>query len=112
MSEFVFLYRIPQPPEPPSPREMQERMSRWMAWMKDLDARGHIAAAGHPLAGAGAVVGRGSHRDGPYAETKDIVMGFTVIAAKDLEEAIALAETCPIVVGGGGVVEVRPIARM
>lgn len=111
MSEFVFLYRIPQG-EPPSPREMQERMAAWMRWMKDLDEKGHIAGMGHPLANAGAVVKKGSHRDGPYAETKDIVMGFTVIAAKDLEEAMQLAGTCPIVVGGGGLVEVRPVAGM
>ncbi len=111
MSEFVFLYRIPQG-APPSPREMQERMAAWMKWMKGLEQKGHIVAAGHPLANAGGVVKKSGHSDGPYAETKDLVMGFTVITAKDLAEAMELAEGCPIVVGVCGMVEVRPVAGM
>lgn len=111
MSEFVFLYRIPQT-EPPSPREMQERMAAWMKWMKELEEKGHLVNAGSPLVNAGGLVRKGGHSDGPYAETKDIVMGFSVISAKDAAEAMKLADGCPIVVGGGGLVEVRPIAKM
>lgn len=111
MSKFVFLYRIPQG-APPSPREMQERMAAWMKWMKGLEDEGHVVAAGHPLASAGAVVKKGGHSDGPYAETKDLVMGFTVVSAEDLAEAMDLAAGCPIVVGGGGMVEVRPVVEM
>lgn len=111
MSEFVFLYRFPQGAAP-SPREMQDRMAAWMKWMKGLEDSGHLVTRGHPLASAGGVVKKGSHHDGPYAETKDIVMGFTVIVAEDLAQAMRLAEGCPIVVGGGGMVEVRPVARM
>ena len=34
--------------------------------------------------------------DGPYAETKDLVCGFTIVEAKDLEEAVELTRGCPI----------------
>jgi hypothetical protein len=112
MSQFVYLYRLPPMP-PASPQVIQERIQTWTAWMKGLDAKGHIASPGHPLKLAGGVVREpgGSFTDGPYAETKDVIIGFSVIEAKDLAEALALAATCPIV-GPGGLVEVRPVAQM
>lgn len=109
MSRFVFLYRMPHAAPPPSPREMQQRMEKWMAWMKGLEAAGHVAEGGEPLAPTGSVVGEDGVSDGPYAEAKDIVMGFSIIEASDLAEAQRLAAGCPIVPAGGGVVEVRPV---
>jgi hypothetical protein len=114
MSQFVFLYRLP-PMAPPTPQQMQERMQVWMEWMRGLQQKGHVAAAGHPLANAGGVVKdrQGTFSDGPYAETKDIVIGFTVIEAKDLSEALTLAAGCPMLGGGSGaLVEVRPVAQL
>jgi len=39
---------------------------------------------------------------------KDLVAGFTLIEARDLDEAVRLSVGCPILEGGGSV-EVRPI---
>jgi hypothetical protein len=49
--------------------------------------------------------------DGPYVEAKDIVLGFIVVTAASLDEAVQLASGCPIVEGGGSV-EVRPVATL
>ena len=46
--------------------------------------------------------------DGPYAETKDIVGGYSLIEARNLDEAAALASGCPGI-QRGGLVEVRPV---
>ena len=46
--------------------------------------------------------------DGPFLETKEVVLGFCVIEAADLDEALKIAGTNPICHQGGGV-EVRPI---
>ena len=46
--------------------------------------------------------------DGPFAEAKDVVGGFTLIQARDLEQAVELSKACPILEGGGSV-EVRPV---
>jgi hypothetical protein len=46
--------------------------------------------------------------DGPFAEAKDVVGGFTLIQARDLEQAAELSKGCPILEVGGSV-EVRPI---
>lgn len=37
--------------------------------------------------------------------------GFSVIDAKDLDEAVRIAESCPLL-ELGGVVEVRPVRRL
>ena len=42
--------------------------------------------------------------DGPFAETTEVLGGFYLIEAADLDEAIALAKELP-----EGVVEIRPI---
>jgi len=48
--------------------------------------------------------------DGPFAETKEQIGGFILIAARDLDEAIKLASAIPAVRLGG--VEVRPIKEV
>ncbi len=47
--------------------------------------------------------------DGPYFETKEVIVGFYVIEAPNLEAAVVTARANPIVQRGGGV-EVRPVA--
>jgi hypothetical protein len=108
MSEFTFLYRGRNTSA--SPEQMQKTMQKWQAWFKELSANGHIKNIGHPLEHAGKVV-RGERKtvtDGPFAESKDVVGGFTIIEASDLDQAAELSKGCPILEAGGSV-EVRPI---
>jgi hypothetical protein len=44
--------------------------------------------------------------DGPFVETKEVLGGYYLIEAKDLDEALGVAKLCPAPHGG---VEVRPI---
>jgi hypothetical protein len=113
MSEFVYLYRRPVLP-PGSPQEMQERMKRWRAWFDSLEKRGHLANLGQPLHQSEGVVVRdakGRFTDGPYAETKDVIMGYSLIKANDLEQARALVADWPGY-EDGGVIEIRPVMKM
>ncbi len=106
MSQFVFLYREAKTP---TPEELEERMARCLAWFEALRAEGHLAAYGHPLNRTdGRVVRKGDVTDGPYAETKDIVIGFSVVEAPDLDQACRLADACPLV-EAGCLVEIRPV---
>jgi len=63
---------------------------------------------GEPVKRTGKVVSGKLVTDGPYAEAKDIVLGFIVVEARDLAEATELSRACPIAIGGGSV-EVRPV---
>jgi hypothetical protein len=44
--------------------------------------------------------------DGPYTEGKEGVVGLFIVRAADFDEAVAIAQTCPLVTIGGSV-EVR-----
>ena len=46
--------------------------------------------------------------DGPFIDAKEIVAGFYIIEAPDLDAALAIAGTNPVIREGGGV-EVRPV---
>lgn len=111
MSEFVFLYRGQRPQG--SPEQMQQVMQKWLVWMKELGASGNLKSAGLPLEKSGKLVTGSSKKivDGPYAEAKDIVGGFTIVEAKDIMHATELAKGCPGLEAGIDV-EVRPAMSM
>jgi hypothetical protein len=48
--------------------------------------------------------------DGPYSETKEVLGGYYVVEAADLDEALKWASELPLLPGGA--VEVRPAAPM
>lgn len=96
-----------------SPEDVQQFMGKFTAWMDDLNARGIIESA-HPLASEGKhVSGKGGQNvaDGPYAESKEAVGGFFLLAVADEAEALAIARTSPVL-DYGGAVEVRPVIAM
>jgi hypothetical protein len=108
MTEFTYLFRGRQMSG--SPEQRQKHMEKWVAWFKDLTGKGIIKDPGHPLDFTGKVV-NGNHKivkDGPYAEAKDVVGGFIVVEAKDLDHAVEISKGCPILEVGGSV-EVRPV---
>jgi len=53
--------------------------------------------------------GRTLMTDGPFADTKEVLGGFALFEAANLDEAIELAERIPAA-RFGGVVEIRPVA--
>ena len=116
MAEFLFLYRNSQEAYREtfsSPEKAQQSIKKWRAWFKDLGDKGYLKNPGQPLERVGKVVGGKSKTitDGPYSETKDVVGGFSVVEAKDLDQAAHLASGCPITEIGGSV-EVRPVMQL
>ena len=111
MSEFLFLYRGKAPSG--SPEEMQRQMERWTAWFRGLEAQGCLKDIGHPLERTGKLVSgrRKTVNDGPFAEAKDAIGGYTLIEAADLTQASEIAKGCPGL-DVGRIVEVRPIRTM
>lgn len=111
MAEFAYLYRGGARPE--SAEQSQQVMQKWIAWMKDLAEKGHMVDRGQPLERSGKIVHGGARTvtDGPFAEAKDVIGGFTLIRASDIAEAAELAKGCPILERGGDV-EVRPVMQM
>jgi hypothetical protein len=111
MNEFVFLYRGGGAGR--SPEQAQQMMQKWMAWFKELAEKGHLKDRGQPLEPTGKLVSgkRKTVNDGPFAEAKDVVGGYTLILAKDLNQAAELSKGCPIFEVDGQV-EVRPVMKL
>jgi hypothetical protein len=116
MSEYIYLFRATEAQSQQAmgtPELAQKSMQAWLGWIRNLETKGHLKNPGQPLDRTGAVV-RGRDRvitDGPFAEAKDLVLGFTIVEARDVAEAAELAKGCPILEGGGSV-EIRPVRKM
>src|SRR5699024_10245907 len=85
------------------------------AYAKSLEDNGHLIAgqALEPVATATTVRVRNGKTlvtDGPFAETKEQLAGFYMIYARDLNEAIRIAENIPPARVGS--IEVRPIRTL
>jgi hypothetical protein len=116
MSEFVFLYRNTAEARRATmatPEQAQQTLLKWRAWFKDMSDKGHVKSIGQPLEDSGKlVVGRKKTvTDGPYSETKDLIGGYSLIEARDLDQAAQIAFGCPVLESGGSV-EVRPVWQM
>jgi len=82
------------------------------AYDDQLDAEGRlvVAHALQPTRTAKTVrvrEGRISATDGPFMETREVLGGFILIEAADMDEAVAIAAGIPL--AQRGAVEVRPI---
>jgi hypothetical protein len=80
-----------------------------------INSSGHYLGAAplHPTSTATSVRVREGKRfvtDGPFAETREQLGGFFMIDAKDLDQAIAVAERIPM--ARRGTVEVRPVVEL
>ncbi|MEO5686975.1 MAG: YciI family protein [Burkholderiaceae bacterium] len=52
--------------------------------------------------------GRAAVLDGPFAETKEMLAGFTLVEAESMEDAVRMAQELPWIKYGS--VEVRPVS--
>ena len=71
-----------------------------------------VAGAGlKPSAAAKRIVCDGDERlitDGPFAEARELIAGFSIWEVKDMDEAVAWAKRCPTPVAGRSEIEIRP----
>jgi len=113
MNEFLYLFRGGNAERGAfSPEQMQAQMARWQSWMGQLAEEGKLHSPGAPLQAAGKVVAKGGViTDGPFTEGKEIVGGYIIVKAKDINDAATISKGCPIF-EVGGTVEIREIAPM
>jgi hypothetical protein len=108
--QFLFLYRKSEDPrDNPSPAEMQAAWGKWKSWMakyaKEILEQPPPRSGPRP-GGAAAVYSRGAVTDGPYAEGKEIVAGWSFIEAESFARALEIAKEVP----SFSSVEIREIA--
>jgi hypothetical protein len=114
--QYIFMLQGEEPNwEDVSPEEMQatiDEMGRYNQELKDAGAM----LGGHGLRerATATVVrfpdgeGEPTVTDGPFAETKEQLMGFWLIECANLDEALAWAKKAPL---RGASIEVRPLVE-
>jgi len=113
MKEFLMIFRNVPPAGDamPTPEQLKEISKPWQDWLGGIAAQGKLANIGNRLSFIGATLKADTVTDGPYAEIKEIILGYSVLKTDTLEEAVELAKGCPALPAGGSV-EVRYIAPM
>ena len=113
MPKFMFVYRGGhEGMEHASPEQMQQVMQMWMDWIAAGSEAGWMLDGGDALKPNGAVVNADlSVTDGPFAESKELVGGYSMVEASDLAAAIELAKGSPMP-KSGGTVEVRELPNV
>ena len=111
MKEFMLLFRNLAPIDAysSSPEEMQEIVPKWQKWMKEVAEEGRFVSTA-PLERDGKFITADTVTDGPYAEIKEVVLGYLIVKAESLEQAVEIGKNCPVLEGGGGSVEVRQVS--
>jgi hypothetical protein len=96
-------------------KEMQALVDSAIEYAEEIRRSGHyiVSNALQPVRTARTIrvnAGKVSTTAGPFAETKELLGGFFLIEAKDMDEACALAARFPP--ARVGVVEVRPVREL
>ncbi len=92
--------------EKPSPAQMEAMYAKFHAWKEKF--RDNIVDMGGKL-GGGKVVTTGGATDGPFVEAKEVIGGYMIVEAANMEEALEVARQSPGVGRPGSSVEVREI---
>jgi len=113
MPDFILLLHRQVGPRPAfSPEEIAAVTRDYLGWGERQRAEGHLKAGeklgDDPGRILSAEAGRVVVTDGPYAESKELLAGFYLIAAPDYDAACRIAETCPHLKYGGRI-EIRRI---
>jgi hypothetical protein len=95
--------------------ERADREAEWPMWLelnRSLEEAGLLAATGrlHLTTTAttiSAISGETELTDGPFAITKEVLVGYYLIEAENLDQAVGVAKRIPLIRYGH--VEVRPV---
>src|SRR5438552_11108375 len=106
--KYLCMYRGAPSQNTPSPAQMQEMFAAFNAWKEKFKA--NILDMGSKLKPSGKVVTASGVTDGPFAEAKEIVAGFMILAADDYQGAVAVVKAMPMMQTPGAFVDIRQVA--
>ncbi len=112
---LLLLYEASGPPPADlSPEAIQAIIEKYMKWSEKTAKAGNLLSGeklrdgqGRVLRGAGPKM---TVKDGPFAETKEVVGGFYLVDAKNYDEAVQLSKDNPHL--EFGTIEIREIEPM
>lgn len=110
MSNFLYLFRGGHEKfKSLSPEEREAHMQEWGVYMGSLKERGQLID-GLPLSDDGKFVENKGEiiTNGPFAEGAEVVGGYLIVSADNIDHAVEISKQCPIFEYGGNI-EVREI---
>jgi hypothetical protein len=110
--QYLLLIYTEESTERPSQEAMEAEMEAYNAFTRHIAERGAFKAGEALLPSSTATTvrvrdGQTLTTDGPFAETKEVLGGFYLVEATDLDEAIDFASRIPSATRGS--IEIRPI---
>lgn len=108
MSDYILLLRQGDA-DTSRPADHAALAQKFFAWTDGLRRDGKLIVVERLGTAAGKTVRQRDGAvvvDGPFAEGKEIVVGLFILRVADFAEAVAIAQSCPLV-AIGGTVEVR-----
>jgi hypothetical protein len=95
-----------------SPEELQKHMEHGTAYIGNLMKEGILKSASPVDKGSRIITeSNGTMKDGPFNESKEVVAGYFLIAAEDIDEAVEIAKANPIFKDIPTKIEVYPMMR-
>ncbi len=96
-----------------SPEEQQAHVQKIGKYIGNLMQSGKLKGA-QPLEMGGAIIHgkQGNIKDGPFNESKEVIVGYFHLVAQDLNEAIEIAKANPVFENEEATIEIRPIKQM
>ena len=80
-----------------------------MGWIESLAESGNYKGGDALVADGRYVRSTDVASDGPFIESKEGVSGVMFFDAENMEQAVAFAQQCPLVISGEAALEVRPL---
>jgi hypothetical protein len=115
MKEFMLIIRTQGDHlEALTEDQQQQHVKKVMDYMGGLMKSEKLNSA-QPLEMTGTIVSgtKGKFKDGPFNESKEVIAGYFLVKAKDLQEAVEIAKANPVFEDGTNArIEVRPIKLM
>jgi hypothetical protein len=112
--KFIFLFRggDTHPQTANDSKEAKVYLQSWITWMQGLGQKG-ILVGGENLQRTGKQINEKGKvmTDRPFIVAKEMVNGYLIVGAKDIDEAVEIAKGCPIFQENGKV-EVRQLQKL
>ena len=108
MKKFLLIIKG-EGPTSGSPEQLQQALMQYRDWASSL---GSAYVDGQRLEHSGALLENKSTvaTDGPFLESKEIIAGYIVVEADNMEAAVDIAKNCPLIEHCR--LEVRPILAL
>ena len=113
MKEYILLFKADyRDLAGVSAEETRERNNRWMDWIDDLVDKNHLSEGGNHLIPDGKILrNEGEISVESLPRNRESILGYMMILASSIHEAVELVKDCPILAGKGTSVEVREISN-